>query len=154
MAFIFRAVCIRRATCLQGNFMGTFHPHTVVLPQDAGLHITPAFRQGKQRNEPKRQTRQGLGWGWTAICIAGCNGLVRPAKPTVTEPIEMRKNMGTTDRVVRTVIALVLIALIAAGQLTQTWAVVATIVAAVFLLTSAIGFCPAYWPFRISSRRR
>jgi hypothetical protein len=54
---------------------------------------------------------------------------------------------------VRSVIALLLIGLIAAGQLPQTWAVVATIVAVAFLLTSAIGFCPAYWPFRISSRR-
>lgn len=61
--------------------------------------------------------------------------------------------MGTIDRAVRTVIAVVLVALIAAGQITATWAVIAGIVAAAFLLTSAVGFCPAYWPFKISTRR-
>jgi hypothetical protein len=61
--------------------------------------------------------------------------------------------MGTADRVARSVVAIVLIALIAVGQLTQAWAIVAAIVAAVFLLTSAIGFCPAYLPFKLSTRR-
>lgn len=61
--------------------------------------------------------------------------------------------MGTIDRAVRTVIAVLLVALIAAGQITATWAVIAGIVAAAFLLTSAVGFCPAYWPFKISTRR-
>lgn len=65
----------------------------------------------------------------------------------------MRKNMGTVDRSIRTIIALVLIGLIATGLLADTWIIVAAIVAAVFLLTSAVGFCPAYWPFGISSRR-
>jgi hypothetical protein len=64
----------------------------------------------------------------------------------------MRKNMGTIDRVVRTVIGLALVALIVAGQVTATWAILAGIVAAAFLLTSAIGFCPAYWPLKISTR--
>jgi uncharacterized protein (DUF58 family) len=65
----------------------------------------------------------------------------------------MRKNMGTVDRVIRTIIAVALVALIATGRIAETWAVVATIVAVAFLLTSAVGFCPAYWPFKISSRR-
>jgi hypothetical protein len=65
----------------------------------------------------------------------------------------MRKNMGTIDRAVRTVIAVVLVALIAAGQITATWAVIAGIVAAAFLLTGAVGFCPGYWPFKISTHR-
>jgi hypothetical protein len=65
----------------------------------------------------------------------------------------MTKNMGTTDRAVLTLIAIVLIALIAAGEATGIWAVIAGIVAAAFLLTSAIGFCPASWPFKLSTRR-
>jgi len=66
----------------------------------------------------------------------------------------MRKNMGTADRIVRTVIAVALVAVvIATGSIAETWAVVAAVVAAAFLLTSAVGFCPAYWPFKISSRR-
>jgi hypothetical protein len=64
----------------------------------------------------------------------------------------MKKNMGTIDRTVRTVIAAVLVALIASGQITAPWAVVAGVVTAAFLLTSAVGFCPVYWPFKISTR--
>ena len=65
----------------------------------------------------------------------------------------MKKNMGTADRTIRTVVALALAALIAAGYLTGTWAIVAAVVAVVFLLTSAIGVCPAYWPFKLSPRK-
>jgi hypothetical protein len=66
----------------------------------------------------------------------------------------MKKNMGAVDRIIRTVIAIALVALIATGRIAEIWAVVAAIVAVAFLLTSAAGFCPAYWPFNISSRRR
>lgn len=65
----------------------------------------------------------------------------------------MTKNMGTVDRVIRTLIAVVLIALIVTGRVTETWAIVAGIVAAAFLITSAVGFCPGYWPFKVSTRR-
>jgi hypothetical protein len=65
----------------------------------------------------------------------------------------MTKNMGTVDRVIRTLIAIVLIALIVTGRVTETWAIVAGIVAAAFLITSAVGFCPGYWPFKVSTRR-
>ncbi|MCU0835263.1 MAG: DUF2892 domain-containing protein [Chromatiaceae bacterium] len=39
------------------------------------------------------------------------------------------------------------------GRVTETWAIVAGIVAAAFLITSAVGFCPGYWPFKVSTRR-
>lgn len=65
----------------------------------------------------------------------------------------MKKNMGTADRTIRTVVALALAALITAGYLAGTWAIVAAVVAVVFLLTSAIGVCPAYWPFKLSTRK-
>jgi hypothetical protein len=70
------------------------------------------------------------------------------------EIAEHDKEYGTVDRVIRTVIAIALVALIATGRIAETWAVVAAIVAAAFLLTSAVGFCPAYWPFNIASRRQ
>ncbi len=62
------------------------------------------------------------------------------------------KNMGTLDRVIRTVVALVIVALYLAGRIGGTVAVVLGIVAAVFLVTSSIGVCPGYLPFGFSTR--
>mgnify|MGYP002152771674 CR=1 FL=1 len=56
----------------------------------------------------------------------------------------MTKNMGTTDKVIRIVIALALAALIFTETITGTLGTVAIVVAAVFLLTSAPSFCPLY----------
>lgn len=56
----------------------------------------------------------------------------------------MRRNMGMPDRMIRTIVAVVLAALVVTGQITGTWAIVASVVAAVFIGTSVVGFCPAY----------
>ncbi len=66
----------------------------------------------------------------------------------------MKKNMGTTDRVVRTVIAVVIGLFYFTGTISGTLAVVLSIVAIAFLLTSAIGFCPLYAPFGISTKKK
>jgi uncharacterized membrane protein YkgB len=65
----------------------------------------------------------------------------------------MTKNMGTTDRVVRTAVALVIAVLYAAGKISGTLAVVLGIVAVAFLLTSFVGWCPSYVPFGLSTRK-
>lgn len=65
----------------------------------------------------------------------------------------MKKNMGTMDRVIRTIIALVIIVLYFTGQISSTAAIVLGIIAIIFLLTSLIGFCPIYVPFGISTRK-
>ena len=54
------------------------------------------------------------------------------------------KNMGSLDRILRIVVAAVLAYLAATGVLSGGIAIGAWIVAAVFLITSLIGFCPAY----------
>ena len=54
------------------------------------------------------------------------------------------KNMGSLDRVLRIVVALVLAYLAATGVVVGGIAVGAWVVAAIFLVTSLIGFCPAY----------
>jgi len=63
----------------------------------------------------------------------------------------MVKNMGIADRVIRVLLAIVVGILYYTGTITGTMAVILGIVAVVFLLTSAIGFCPAYLPFKIST---
>ena len=66
----------------------------------------------------------------------------------------MKKNMGTTDRVIRTVVAVVIALLYFTGTISGTLAVVLSIVAIAFLLTSAISFCPLYAPFGISTKKK
>lgn len=65
----------------------------------------------------------------------------------------MKKNMGTVDRVIRTLIAVVIAVLYFTGQISGTWAIILGIVALVFLLTSLVGGCPAYLPFGLSTRK-
>lgn len=63
----------------------------------------------------------------------------------------MRKNMGNPDRVIRFIIAAILIALYLNGTLTGTIGLVLLVLAGVFILTSIISFCPIYAPFGIST---
>ena len=66
----------------------------------------------------------------------------------------MKQNMGTIDRTIRTAAALVIVALYFGGQISGTVAILLGIVAGAFLLTSLVGWCPAYLPFGLSTRRR
>lgn len=66
----------------------------------------------------------------------------------------MKKNMGIADRAIRTVIAVVLIALYAAGVLSGTLGIVLIVLAVVFLLTSFISFCPLYLPLGLDTLRK
>lgn len=63
----------------------------------------------------------------------------------------MNKNMGTLDRVIRTILALVIIALYFTDIIAGTLAIILGVVAVIFLLTSVIRFCPGYLPFKIST---
>lgn len=65
----------------------------------------------------------------------------------------MKKNMGTIDRVVRTIIAAAIAVLYFTGQISGTLAIVLGIVAVAFLLTSLVSRCPTYMPFGISTRK-
>jgi len=66
----------------------------------------------------------------------------------------MRSNMGTPDRVIRILLAALVVLLIASRTLTGTLAIVLGILAAIFLVTSAVGFCPLYVLLRLSTRKR
>lgn len=63
----------------------------------------------------------------------------------------MKKNMGNADRIIRLCIAGILALLWFQNIVTGTWGIVALVVAAVFVLTSLISFCPLYAIFGISS---
>ena len=65
----------------------------------------------------------------------------------------MTKNMGTADRVIRTLIAVAVVVLYFTGTISGTVAIVLGIVAVAFLVTSFIGWCPSYLPFGLSTRK-
>ena len=67
--------------------------------------------------------------------------------------MELNKNMGTADRIIRIVLALVFFGLIVAGAVSGVVAVILGILAAVFTVTSVISFCPLYLPLKLSTRK-
>ncbi|AEJ18211.1 YgaP family membrane protein [Gracilinema caldarium] len=66
----------------------------------------------------------------------------------------MQSNMGLIDRIIRIVLAVVVGIFILTGQLSGIAAIVLGILAVVFLLTSAIAFCPLYLPFHLSTKKK
>jgi fatty acid desaturase len=65
----------------------------------------------------------------------------------------LKKNMGSSDRILRIAAAVLIAVLYFAGVLSGTIAVLLGIIASIFVLTSFFGWCPAYLPFGLSTRR-
>lgn len=63
----------------------------------------------------------------------------------------MRKNMGNTDRIIRTIIAVAVALLYYYNIITGTLGIVLLVLAGVFLLTSFVSFCPLYVAFGLST---
>lgn len=66
----------------------------------------------------------------------------------------MKQNMGKTDRIVRLLLIMAVAALYFSGKITGVTAIVLGTLAAILLITSLTGFCPAYYPFKISTRHK
>ena len=66
----------------------------------------------------------------------------------------MKKNMGSADRIIRILVAAVILLLYFTNQISGTAAIVFGTLAVIFAATSFIGFCPLYFPFRISTRKK
>jgi hypothetical protein len=63
----------------------------------------------------------------------------------------MKKNVGSADKTIRLVIAAIFVALYFTNTVTGTLGIILLVLAGVFSLTSAIGFCPLYSIFGIST---
>jgi len=63
----------------------------------------------------------------------------------------MKKNLGAIDKLVRLVVALLLIIVYFQGLVVGILGVVFLIIAAIFVVTSLVGICPIYAVFGISS---
>ncbi len=62
--------------------------------------------------------------------------------------------MGTFDKVVRILVAIVITGLYFTNQISGTVAIVLLVLAGAFIITSFMSFCPLYLPFGISTRKK
>jgi hypothetical protein len=66
----------------------------------------------------------------------------------------MKNNMGIIDRTVRIMLAIAIFVLLFKGGLPVIWSVMLGILAVTFILTSTMGWCPAYLPFHITTCKK
>ena len=66
----------------------------------------------------------------------------------------MKNNMGLADKIIRILIAAVVVILYITNVISGTLAIVLLILSGIFILTSLISFCPLYLPFGISTRKK
>jgi hypothetical protein len=63
----------------------------------------------------------------------------------------MKKNMGSTDKIIRFILAAIFVILYFTGTITGTAGIILLVLAGVFVLTSLVSFCPIYAPFGLST---
>lgn len=63
----------------------------------------------------------------------------------------MKKNMGTADKIIRIIIAAIIITLYFTEMITGIVAIVLLVLSGIFILTSFISFCPLYTLFGIKT---
>jgi len=63
----------------------------------------------------------------------------------------MKKNMGSTDKIIRVIIAAIVAVLYFIGTISGTLGIVLLVLAGIFVLTSLVSFCPLYAPFGIKT---
>jgi hypothetical protein len=63
----------------------------------------------------------------------------------------MKKNMGSLDRGIRILLVILVAILYFTNQISGIAAIVLGVFAVTFLLTGLTGFCPLYFPFKLST---
>lgn len=63
----------------------------------------------------------------------------------------MTKNMGSADRLVRLIVAVLVAVLYYNGTIAGTLGIVLLVLAGIFVLTSLVSFCPIYKPLGINT---
>lgn len=66
----------------------------------------------------------------------------------------MKKNMGSIDKTVRIIIAVILGVLFFTNIISGTLGIVLLVLAGIFVLTSFISFCPLYLPLGINTCKK
>ena len=62
--------------------------------------------------------------------------------------------MGSTDKIIRLLVAVLIAILYFTNQITGTAAIILGLLAIIFVATSFISFCPLYLPFGLSTRKK
>ncbi len=65
----------------------------------------------------------------------------------------MKSNMGSADRIIRLILALIVLVLFLTDIISGTLGWILIAIAAIFTLTSMINFCPLYTLFKISTKK-
>jgi uncharacterized membrane protein len=68
--------------------------------------------------------------------------------------MKMKKNMGTIDKVIRILVAVVVVVLYFTHVISGVLAIVLLALSAIFVVTSLLSFCPLYLPFGLSTRKK
>jgi hypothetical protein len=66
----------------------------------------------------------------------------------------MKKNMGIVDKVIRILVAVVVLVLYFTHVISGTLAVILLILAGVFVVTSLLGICPLYMPLGVNTGKK
>lgn len=65
----------------------------------------------------------------------------------------MKRNMGSIDRSLRVLIALVIAILYISSQMSGAAVVILGLLTVIFLITGFVGFCPLYLPLKLLTYR-
>ncbi len=68
--------------------------------------------------------------------------------------MSFNKNMGSTDRIVRIVAAIIMLFLAIWVVTNSILSTILIILGVIFILTSVVSFCPLYLPFNLSTLKK
>jgi hypothetical protein len=66
----------------------------------------------------------------------------------------MKKNVGSTDQIIRLILAILVGILYYTDTISDTLGLVLVALSIVLVLTSVVNFCPLYIPFGINTRKK
>jgi hypothetical protein len=66
----------------------------------------------------------------------------------------MKKNMGTIDKVIRILVAVIIAVLYFTNVISGTLAIVLLVLAGIFILTALFGICPGYIPLGFNTKSK
>jgi hypothetical protein len=66
----------------------------------------------------------------------------------------MKKNVGSIDKIVRYLLAVILVVLYFTHVITGLIGIIGLVLAVVFVLTALIGFCPIWWTIKVNTSKK
>ncbi len=65
----------------------------------------------------------------------------------------MKRNMSNIDRLIRAIVAVLLVYLYIGGLVTGAFGIILVVLGVILLITSVLGFCPIYALLKFSTRK-